>query len=113
MNWGRGLFRAWAGVTVLWLVGVAFFTYAEWPEPDTPAAKSDGYIYKKDGSVDWAETLLKGKQEVKKEPNVFDKFDPNPVRDHVVLAAQAATIPPIVLLALGWGCLWVGRGFRS
>jgi hypothetical protein len=103
MDWSRDLLRAWIGFTVLWFVGCALVAYKEWPEvpkPD-PFAK---YATKKNPFEDLVP---------KKEPNVFDQFDPNPVREHVQRFAIYAFSWPAFFFVLGWGMLWIGRGFRS
>jgi hypothetical protein len=46
-------------------------------------------------------------------PNPYDRFDPDPVHDHLVRTARSALIPPAALFILGWGCLWIGRGFKG
>jgi hypothetical protein len=103
MNWSRGLLRAWIGFTVLWLVGCGFVMYAGWPE--VPHDYASELLGKKKES-DWV-IGTPGK------PNYFDKFDPNPVRDHVQMFAIYAFSWPALFFVLGWGMLWIGRGFRK
>ena len=113
MNWKRGLLRLWAVVAVLW-VGVAFYSndtvqrvrdaYAvdDWtpvgPSAAAPVAPRDllaARPWENDPIVSAAAPL---------KPSIWP-----PLFDF----AKLAFIPPLLLLALGYIGLWVGRGFRQ
>jgi hypothetical protein len=90
--------------------------YVEWPEPPVVAAPPVASV----GEPIWKSAPVVGGQKnmfedliPKKEPNYFDRFDPNPVRDHVTRFATYAFIWPVLLFVLGWGMLWIMRGFRA
>ena len=129
MNWKRGLLRLWAVAAVLW-VGVAFYSndtvqrvrdaYA-WVSPDSDLYKSSVASIESlfvalraaDAAGDKAAveklTALIGEKSYIQTVNLFS--EPNiwpPLFDF----AKLAFIPPLLLLALGYIGLWVGRGFR-
>ena len=72
MNWSQGLFRAWVGLSGLW---VAFlFLVASW-------ARST-------------------------------HTTPRPLSlDDLAMFGAVCAIPPLILFAVGYVLLWVGRGF--
>jgi hypothetical protein len=87
----------------LWLSGSAVYLHAQWPA----RWQSDPIVREAKPKGAFGDLIRK-----KNERNVFDQFDPNPVREHLISVARFAFIPPIALFALGWTCLWVGRGFK-
>ena len=113
MNWKRGLLRLWAVVAVLW-VGVAFYSN------DTVQRVRDAYAV--DFAPSWEGHNMPLTPEETKElaaleaefgfsPSAAAPLKPSiwpPIFDF----AKLAFIPPLLLLALGYIGLWVGRGFR-
>ena len=101
MNWKRGLLRLWAVVAVLW-VGVAFYSN------DTVLRVRDAYAI----AVFDPDAYLASKPQtgflLNKTFYVVASIWP-PLFDF----AKLAFIPPLLLLALGYIGLWVGRGFRK
>jgi len=83
MSWSRGLLWLWIGVTVLWVAGNGVLLFVEWP--DEALWKAAHY------RIQYGQA----------------------VRIHLVRTAREPLIPPAVLFILGWGCLWIGRGFNG
>ncbi len=86
MNWKRGLLRLWAVAAVLW---VGFVVYA---------------IVKSVGD-DIARSILAEKLYGYPQRKIDILF-------YMSFYSALAFIPPLLLLALGYIGLWVGRGFR-
>ena len=107
MNWKRGLLRLWAVAAVLW-VGVAFYNN------DTMQRVDAAYALSHNRTPPWVkykEAELKqagfSDQEIQAYHDSQRSIWP-PLFDF----AKLAFIPPLLLLALGYIGLWVGRGFR-
>ena len=121
MNWRRGLLRLWAVAAVLW-VGVAFYSndtvqrvrkayaafsspvatdpYAAFSSPEKTPSAAAGSTFTPDTSTFTPDA-----------PSAAAPLKPSiwpPLFDF----AKLAFIPPLLLLALGYIGLWVGRGFR-
>src|SRR5262245_45464080 len=121
MRVARGLFRLWIVISVLWIVGVAAFTWSNWP----PASLTDQEV-----GLNTRPTECDGKNNdecmailTRLGKNPFDAFDlpaPQPGqeplyvakrRDMLSFAAMTALAPPLVLLALGGALGWAFSGF--
>lgn len=125
MNWKRGLLRLWAVAAVLW-VGVAFYSGDTWQrvagERQIDLSAPDGTTYELQFPAfsDEKAAVEAAKAEIiRQKPNlsllghwrVLAINSPSiwpPLFDF----AKLAFIPPLLLLALGYCGLWVGRGFR-
>jgi hypothetical protein len=167
MNVGRGLFRAWILVTVLWAVGVILLAYSEIPSSIKNSKWEYIHYLRADvdpNKVDWTKAYYEIMKSPSKE-HLEPTFGPIEYRywedrdksvkdgsiilveepdgsllylahmlskedqDYVSRAfwdqrwwryAKAARwwafgliVPPLVLLAIGWAFLWVGRGFKT
>ena len=108
---GRGLFRLWLILSVLWVVGMAFMA---WESLD---------------SIDQIETRATSKWDTSIPRNMFDGAPPDPKEYPAAKAAASKTaaedrrslfwranlltfLPPAFLLALGSTLVWAFRGFR-
>jgi hypothetical protein len=108
MNWKRGLLRLWAVAAVLW-VGVAFYSN------DTVQRVDAAYALAHNLTPPWVSYQQDAKlkqagfsdQEIQADHDRQRSIWP-PLLDF----AKLAFIPPLLLLALGYIGLWVGRGFR-
>ena len=102
MNWKRGLLRLWAVAAVLW-VCVAFYA--------NDSLQFE--LLEKLGAVLPGATFHHHRV-------IFMDNDGNDISEKFYLStwtvlyrfANLAFIPPLLLLALGYIGLWVGRGFR-
>ena len=129
MNWKRGLLRLWAVAAVLW-VGVAFYSGDTWQRVRDAYAwvppDSDAYIASL-ASIESLFVALRAADAagdtaaVKKLAALIDETSPSLAVDlfqkpsiwpPIFDFAKLAFIPPLLLLALGYVGLWVGRGFR-
>ena len=118
MNWKRGLLRLWAVVSVLW-VGVAFYSN------DTVQRVQDTHISVKYSGPKitsvWIDGEWKTVSGTATNPETGDKaylidnawvIKSTSIWPPIFDFAKLAFIPPLLLLALGYIGLWVGRGFR-
>jgi hypothetical protein len=94
MNWKRGLLRLWVVAAVLW-VAVAFYSENPIQKVFDVYAQSDWVNF----TPEQQEALANAKARV--------------VRADLLDFSVSAFIPPLLLLALGYIGLWVGRGFRK
>jgi hypothetical protein len=94
MNWARGLFRLWLILSVLWIGGVGWVTWKDFPD-------------------DWVRVCEQGEPPISCLPPGF-VIDPRPwwadpaIHRGIVLAVVA----PAFVLALGSALVWAFRGFR-
>lgn len=114
---GRGLFRLWLVLSVLWIGGVAATTW--WTLPVDLCATPPGGLHDCD-----ANDLIRAGQNTKlveKEANLRPGFDPSKPyripfddlrRTEIKFGAAAAVLPPIFVLALGSAFVWAFTGFR-
>ena len=105
MNWKRGLLRLWAVAAVLW-VGVAFYSNdtvqrARDVHEKVVQLNPDAEICTKLQTSSFTPDACSAAASLK--PSIW-----LPLFDF----AKLAFIPPLLLLALGYIGLWVGRGFR-
>lgn len=105
MNWKRGLLRLWAVTAVLW-VGVAFYSNDTVQRVENAYALSHNLTplwvkYKKFKQAGFSDQEIQAYHDSQRSiwPPLFD-------------LAKLAFIPPLLLLALGYCGLWVGRGFK-
>ena len=132
MQWGRGFFRAWIVISVLW-VGLAVMiakpeTYRElWHKAKYEIATPSGQKFTLDTSMtrDHLVEILDSELQhegarpggPKVEPSTRDallqKIDEGyRAQDQALRALLATIIPPAALLVLGITIGWVIRGFR-
>ena len=111
---GRGLFRLWLVLSVLWIGGVGVTTW--WRLPVDLCATPPGGLHGCD-----ANEVTESLRLVEKETNSPPEFDPSkpyriPFDDlrHTTIkfGAAEAVLPPIFVLALGSALVWAFRGFR-
>jgi len=166
MNVGRGLFRAWVFLSILWIAGLGFIAYSEISQKIT--APIWGYVYPLREDVDFDKMTSTALYESMRSPSA-EKLKPefhqveykyvsqwkDSVRDGTMIAlskpdgshlyldsrmnkqdqeyvanafwnqrwrrwleasqywALAIFGAPALLFVLGWGLLWVGRGFKG
>jgi len=119
---GRGLFRLWIIVSILWIGGVVAMTW--WTFPAAVLTDAEVGLNTRP-----AECVGKNDDEcvailTRLGKNPFDAFDPPPPppgqpefvanrRSAVLFAGIMALVPPLVLLAFGGALGWAFRGFRS
>jgi hypothetical protein len=111
---GRGLFRLWLVLSVLWIAGVTATTW--WTLPVDLCATPPGGLHDCN-----ANELIKSGQNVRLGKETKPEFDPSkpyrvPFDDlrHTAIefALATAVLPPIFTLALGSALVWAFRGFR-
>ena len=115
INWKRGLLRLWAVASVLW-VGVAFYSN------DTVQRVQDAYaVAAFDPDANNIPPLPQGAITLPPLPAGAISMDDRPsaaaplkpsIWPPLFDFAKLAFIPPLLLLALGYIGLWVGRGFK-
>jgi len=140
MNWKRGLLRLWAVVSVLWVVGIIDDSYHHTvqrvreamdagsaaltesdkklsdilPDPAFVSANTatKQAIFNKYAPAD---ANYSSADEATKEAirQKFGVLAPPSIWPPIFDFAKLAFIPPLLLLALGYIGLWVGRGFRK
>ena len=123
MNWKRGLLRLWAVAAVLW-VGVAFYSndtvqrvrdvrdvqaYVA-QRAATLAKMSDAELERLASGQAIVPTALQDL--MKRYPKYSIMSEASTIWPPLFDFAKLAFIPPLLLLALGYIGLWVGRGFR-
>lgn len=165
MNVGRGLFRAWIFISVIWVLAAGVGGYFVYIEPDVMRGVYAPHGLGKDGKVSWQTDHPKPFYESFRSPSADNlKVNFHPIewsiqkqlegdnrivvasfpdrsrlwlysefnqadRDYIAkqfweqrwlrLAAASAIvalwaiIPCIALFVIGYGLLWVGRGFRD
>jgi len=94
ITWGRGLFRAWLLVTVLWI------GFAGWIEISTapPFDPSKPYnIIEPNGT---------------ERDGIIDPFAKPPPPKSMLSTAGVFVGPPVIVLIFGLALWWVIRGFR-
>lgn len=95
VNWHRGLFRGWVLFCFVWASAVAMDGAIEWHKWTTDHAA--------------ASALALSATPGSEIPVEYDPFNPPlPIWEY----ATIALIPPVLILALGCGVLWVARGFN-
>jgi hypothetical protein len=112
---GRGLFRLWLVLSVLWIGGVA--ATAWWTLPVDLCATPPGGLHHCDANdiVRAGPNLEFVKKEAKPE---FDPSKPYRIpfddlrQTAIRFGAAAAVLPPIFVLTLGSALVWAFRGFR-
>jgi hypothetical protein len=105
MNWNRGLFRLWIVLSVVWLALAGTGAAIIWTN-DTPARSFAAAVLRYDTDCHRADGSKPGPW-----------CDVPPVRGAAPmpdgLYAGMLAGPPLLLLILGWLCLWTARGFRE
>ena len=93
----RGLLRLWLFLSVLWIGSIGVMVWASHP--------ADFWIIPAANPFD---------QFDKKSPDDFDphEFAVFKRKEEIKVGAKLALVPPILVLAIGSGFLWVVRGFR-
>jgi hypothetical protein len=100
----RGLFRLWLVLSVLWIGGVGYVTWRDFPQE---------WVASEGEPPDWAKSVKPG-------PEVTDpellKLLNTPIaelrRSVIWHASLLAFLPPAFMLALGSALVWALRGFR-
>jgi hypothetical protein len=167
MNVGRGLFRAWIFVSVLWLCGIGLIAYTEMPRQISSPIWGYVHIVRKEIDMNkadwkrpyydnmrspsaeklpvefhkveyehvasWNDDVRAGKMTVLDEPDgshlylstEMRKQDQNYLSEAFWNQRWSRWIeaskywmlgilgPPVMLLIIGWGLFWVGRGFKT
>ena len=141
MNWKRGLLRLWAVAAVLW-IGLAFYSndtvqrvrdayalektllavMAEFKVISRPGAGSFRVVSRPDPSAPRLMEQRAQNTEAQRQPRDLLARQSAPRAQNTEAPygiwpplfdfAKLAFIPPLLLLALGYIGLWVGRGFR-
>lgn len=134
MNWSRGLFRAWAAFSVLWVVCFILYGAANWQlltgttkymvsgpngwkyevtaATNTPPSEILAYVQ------DWAKGKNFGDCAPKPGPrgpwcNYAIDVDMPPHGGSIWPLVAIMLAGPCLLLAFGWGLRWIVSGFRS
>lgn len=141
MNWGKGFFRIWLVVSLLWAILIGFTFYEDWPS----FAEENSYIIHQNGNIKSVthdvqevvdEALKRGLLIATDNPEGFSvlvdaKLDRQAQTEavkkvRIYLEAEylkrvtvylkdavlAALSVPLVLLASGFAIGWIVRGFR-
>jgi hypothetical protein len=93
IRFGRGLFRLWLVLSVLWIGGVSVLTWPAFDPAKLAATKEHPYT----GDFD---------------PDAYLEGRPQPMRWSAADAALLTLTPPVFVLALGSALVWAFRGFR-
>jgi hypothetical protein len=123
MNWRKGLWRAWAAVSGLWLALILVVQLTS-PRMENVYPAANGGVTTKPWEMAWdkpaQDRCSKAREKTPSLGNVFSCFEPNQPDGPMVtdwattaeVAAEAGLIPPALLLLLGLICVWVLRGFK-
>jgi len=105
MNWRRGLFRLWAILSVAWIVGTIVLTDPIQKISNPIAAYGGNYPIGSLGNRPIAAWREAGFSD--------DEIGAYLSRRALVEFAELAALPPVLLLAAGFGGWWIARGFRA
>jgi hypothetical protein len=101
----RGLFRLWLVLSVLWIGGVAFVTWRDFPEE--PWGLHDPIV---EETAPAASSKPRSDQFNPDEYLAFKAAEER--RSAIWHASLLAFLPPALVLALGSALVWAFRGFR-
>jgi hypothetical protein len=88
LKWGRGFFRAWAVVSVLWILFTGWNEYKYWVmHPDEAECEAP--------------------------TSILAKWEAELISSDAVYALSLLVLPPIALLIAGFIFGWISKGFRT
>jgi hypothetical protein len=132
LRWGRGLFRAWIFISILWVAATVLATspstYAQlWNAPKYEVELQSGRKVTLDTSLSHGELVAMLGDALQREPAKPGQKSNADARDEILnyfgsrysTAGDRAThawlttvLPPAALLAFGIALAWIFRGFR-
>ncbi len=111
MNWRRGLIRAWAILSMLWLLGSVAVGASQLLEifvPIEPPAAKGAVSLPAEQFACWV---------IRHSDNPFATL---PIEEawkqcikYRLRVPVIAFLPPLIVLALGYACMWVWKGFEQ
>lgn len=138
LKWGRGFFRAWAALAMLWILISGWNVYNNWTtHPDAARAEEcwdrlakwqDGKpfdngwnywdTYKPESSDEkeknqWRAEIRRKLAECEAPTSVLEKWQAELVSSDAVDALSRVLLPPIALLIAGCIFGWIATGFRA
>jgi hypothetical protein len=135
LKWGRGFFRAWAVVPVLWILFTGWNEYKNWiMHPDEARANvcwdrlakwPDGKPFDAwdalgddtpDGSSQedqWRSKIRQKLAECEAPTSIQAKWEAELVSSDAVFVLSRLLLPPIALLVAGFIFGWIAKGFRT
>jgi hypothetical protein len=134
VNWGRGFFRLWVVVFLLWVVAMAwlFDPVAIYASPirllyeqagkkyeiEIPAGRDKDTIKRNLAEViaearSWEPNVApSGGTPEERAASIIDSYDFDKPRRELLRFLMATLLPPIGLLMVGLTLRWIGAGFR-
>jgi hypothetical protein len=138
LKWGRGFFRAWVVVTVLWILFTGWNEYknwvmhpdearanecwdrlAKWPDGkpfDAWDAVGDEYMPDTSEGKErnrWRAEIRQKLAECEAPASILAKWEAELVSSDAVFGLSRLLLPPIALLVAGFIFGWMAKGFRT
>jgi hypothetical protein len=110
LNWGRGFFRLWLALSVVWIVVLGYACREDltlllepsvWRTSHRAPVSESKSTEKPIGRDEGLMAQLQDKDERSREMQIADAFD----------SLRTVSLPPLLTLLAGCLIVWVGRGF--